>query len=98
MKIEMMRKNPDVCVEVDHMENMANWRSVIAWGTFRELEGEEAMSSMHRLIDRLTPLLSSVMSQPTHGLEATHGADTAGRSVVIYRIDFQRKTGRFERR
>ena len=29
MKIKMMRKNPHVCFEVDVMENMANWRSVI---------------------------------------------------------------------
>lgn len=42
MKLEMMRKNPDVCFEVDKMENMANWQSVIAWGTFVELNGEEA--------------------------------------------------------
>ena len=35
----MMRENPWVCVEVDHMDNLANWRSVIAWGRFEELGG-----------------------------------------------------------
>jgi nitroimidazol reductase NimA-like FMN-containing flavoprotein (pyridoxamine 5'-phosphate oxidase superfamily) len=28
----MMRANPHVCFEVDHRENLANWRSVVAWG------------------------------------------------------------------
>ena len=36
-KIEMMRKNPDVCFEVDSMQNMANWQSVIVWGKFEEI-------------------------------------------------------------
>ena len=37
MKINMMRKNPDVCFEVDNTKNLANWQSVIAWGSFEEL-------------------------------------------------------------
>jgi nitroimidazol reductase NimA-like FMN-containing flavoprotein (pyridoxamine 5'-phosphate oxidase superfamily) len=32
MKIDMMQINPAVCFEVDAMQNMANWQSVIAWG------------------------------------------------------------------
>jgi len=41
MKIDMMRKNPKVCFEVDTMENMSNWRSVVAWGTYEELKTPE---------------------------------------------------------
>src|SRR5687768_6127046 len=40
-KIDMMRKNPDICIEVDVMSDMANWKSVIAWGTFEELKDIE---------------------------------------------------------
>lgn len=29
IKIDMMRKNPNVCFQVDSMENMGNWRSVM---------------------------------------------------------------------
>lgn len=32
MKIQMMRKNRDVCFEVDEMKSITNWKSVIAWG------------------------------------------------------------------
>ena len=37
-----MRKFPNVCFQTDVMENMANWKSAIAWGEFKELieEGE----------------------------------------------------------
>ena len=32
MKIDMMRKNPQVCFEVDKIKDVTNWESVIAWG------------------------------------------------------------------
>lgn len=34
LKLRMMRRNPVVCVEIDHMDDLANWRSVIAQGRF----------------------------------------------------------------
>ena len=34
LKTHMMRQNPSVCFEVDQMDNLANWRSVILWGTY----------------------------------------------------------------
>jgi uncharacterized protein len=38
MKVRMMRANPNVCFEVDEMESMANWRSVIAWRCIRSFQ------------------------------------------------------------
>ncbi len=38
MKIQMMRSNPEVCFEVEQVDNLANWRSVIAWGKYEELQ------------------------------------------------------------
>jgi hypothetical protein len=32
-KIDMMRHNPDVCFEVDHVEDLVNWNSAICWST-----------------------------------------------------------------
>src|SRR6185437_12597377 len=42
MKLTMMRENPRVCVEVDHIDDPATWRSVIAHGIFQELSGAAA--------------------------------------------------------
>ncbi len=36
-KVEWMRSNPKVCVEVDEIENQSQWTSVIANGTYQEL-------------------------------------------------------------
>jgi nitroimidazol reductase NimA-like FMN-containing flavoprotein (pyridoxamine 5'-phosphate oxidase superfamily) len=36
-KVEWMRANPQVCVEVDDVENCISWRSVIVFGRYVEL-------------------------------------------------------------
>ena len=53
LKLQMMRMNPAVCFEVDHMDDMANWRSVIATGRFEELHGEAAKLGLQVLLARL---------------------------------------------
>jgi nitroimidazol reductase NimA-like FMN-containing flavoprotein (pyridoxamine 5'-phosphate oxidase superfamily) len=95
LKLRMMRANPLVCFEVDQMDDLANWRSMIAWGVFEELHGSEAEAGMSILIRRLSPLMVSETSQPSHGMSsAGHGP----RHAVIYRIRLDERTGRFERR
>lgn len=98
MKVEYLRSNPNCCFEVDHMENMANWQSVIAWGTFEELQGEAAQGVMQLLMQKLMPLITSQTSMPSHGVQQTHRADTHGVKAVVYRIKLHEKTGRFEKR
>lgn len=56
-KLRAMRADPHVCFEVEHVDNLANWQSVIGWGTFEELDGEDAEVGMHLLVDRLMPLV-----------------------------------------
>lgn len=93
LKLQMMRKNPRVCFEVDHLENLVNWQSVIAWGEFEELKGQEALAGMQKLVNRLMPLMSSETAQPTHGQNAG-----ASGQASIYRIRLEEMTGRFEKR
>jgi nitroimidazol reductase NimA-like FMN-containing flavoprotein (pyridoxamine 5'-phosphate oxidase superfamily) len=98
MKVEMMNKNPEVCFEVDTMQNMANWQSVIVWGRFEEItDKKEKQAAMQKLIDRIMPLMTSETAQPTHGLK-THAADVQQQQAILYRIKVSKKTGRFEKR
>ncbi|QLY26408.1 pyridoxamine 5'-phosphate oxidase family protein [Bdellovibrio sp. KM01] len=48
-KIDIMRKNPHVCVQVEKIEDYSHWKSVIAWGDFEELHGYEANEAMRLL-------------------------------------------------
>lgn len=98
LKLQMMRASPEVCFEVEEVDDLARWRSVIAWGRFEELHGEAAAAGMRVLLGRLMPLMTSETAQPSHGLSAAHRTDTSGKSALLYRIVLGEKTGRFEKR
>ncbi len=90
MKNRMMRSNPEVCVEVEQIETPAIWKTVIAWGRYEELQGDEAVAAMERLLERLTPTLPPSFQLPPAGVLAREG--------IAYRIRLSEKTGRAEDR
>lgn len=97
LKISMMRKNPNVCFQIDEMENMANWKSVVAWGAFEELTNEEERNTgLRKLIARILPEISSETVKlspewpfPTDDYKKIEG--------IVFRIRVTEKSGRFER-
>lgn len=97
LKISMMRKNPNVCFQVDSLEDWADWKSVIAWGTFEELtDEEERKEGLKVLINRILPgitsetmKLSPVWPFPTDDFTKIEG--------IVFRILLTEKTGRTER-
>jgi nitroimidazol reductase NimA-like FMN-containing flavoprotein (pyridoxamine 5'-phosphate oxidase superfamily) len=94
MKIRMMRKNPEVCFEVDEMRSFTNWKSVIVWGQYQELKDErDRYYAMKLFVDRMMHVKISetaFLPQPPE-----NGAPGVIRPVV-YRIVIKEKTGRYE--
>ena len=100
MKVQMMRSNPEVCFEVEQVDNLANWRSVIAWGNYEELHGEAATKAMEKLVARVMPLLVSSTIRLSHVEQALMQGKEYEPSphAVIFCIHLKEKTGRFEKR
>ena len=98
-KISMMRERPNVCLLVDEMEDMANWRSVLVWGKFEEVTEElEKQKMMEQLWAKMLKLKVSETALPPHAFAQRPRSRQAGYvKVVIWRIDINKKTGRFER-
>ncbi|MDP9259129.1 MAG: pyridoxamine 5'-phosphate oxidase family protein [Actinomycetota bacterium] len=92
LKLRMMRSHPTVCFEVERFESPSSWQSVIALGTFSELEPPEAEIAMELLRRRLAPLVASATSAPDGLLHAS------GMPWSVFRILLAERTGRFERR
>lgn len=99
LKIRLMRANPHVCFQVDQRENLANWRSVVAWGVYEELQGKAALDALQILVARLIPLVTSETLRLPDGpsLTAAKPVIDAPKSI-IYRIRLTERTGRFEKR
>lgn len=54
-KIQWMRSNPKVCVQVDEIRSQSDWVSVIAYGEFQELPGpqfEHERAHARRLLEQ----------------------------------------------
>ena len=88
-KIEMMRKNSSICIQVEEVQDFFHWKSVIAWGKFEELKEDRASSAMRLLIrkvvgkgDAISPLELDLTAQ----LEST----------IIYQMKVDSISGRFE--
>ena len=99
LKLRMMRKNPIVCFEVDHVDDVGNWKSVIATGRFEELSGPEVIAAMDVLIARFSEMGPAAPAHPSFVLRSS-GAEPPradGRPIVLYRIHLAEKTGRFEK-
>jgi nitroimidazol reductase NimA-like FMN-containing flavoprotein (pyridoxamine 5'-phosphate oxidase superfamily) len=98
-KIRIMRSNPNVCFEVDEMEDMKNWRSVVTWGKYEEITDElEKQELLELLVDRMMQLKVSSSALPPHAFAERQRIYPAGQiPVVIWRIAVNKKTGRFEK-
>jgi nitroimidazol reductase NimA-like FMN-containing flavoprotein (pyridoxamine 5'-phosphate oxidase superfamily) len=97
-KLRMMRKNPNVCFQVDQVEDFGNWRSVIAQGVFKELQGEEAAVAFGHLVARLGPFFQGQTLTPGHERSTLIGKAAHGPTAVVFTIELREKSGRFERR
>lgn len=90
MKLDMLRSNPSACFEVETTKSAGNWRSVIAWGQFEELAGDDAERGVKLVRERIT---NSRQSQDDGG----QADDRPSPSAVAYRLILEERTGRFER-
>jgi nitroimidazol reductase NimA-like FMN-containing flavoprotein (pyridoxamine 5'-phosphate oxidase superfamily) len=98
LKIRMMRKNPQVCFEVDEMNSFTNWKSVIAWGEFQELTSErQRYDAMKLFVDRMMHLkISDTAVLPELASGRVHQTTPGITKSVVYRIVLGEKTGRYE--
>lgn len=97
MKMKLMRQNSRVCFQVDDLQNMANWKSVIAWGDFEELKnGAARKEAVQQLMKRALPIISSETTHigPYWPFFPDNPDEIKG---IVFRIRLEAKTGRFEK-
>jgi nitroimidazol reductase NimA-like FMN-containing flavoprotein (pyridoxamine 5'-phosphate oxidase superfamily) len=101
MKLDMLRTSPrGVCFEVEQVDDIANWRSVIAWGDFEELHGPDADAGLRLLVDRLAALVEQAAPhatvRPVRLTMESHAEAAGGPPPTVFRIRLTEKTARSE--
>lgn len=96
-KLKMLRKNPNVCFQIEMMTDMRNWKSVLVYGKFEELKDKEAEKAREILYNLVFPLSTS-STVHLFGHEEKGIVDDSTRvKTVMYRIKIKKVTGRFEK-
>lgn len=97
-KIDILRKNPNVCFQVDVIDNLSNWRSAIVWGQYNELKtAKDQTRAMSLLDDRFGPLhVSQSISRASAGVHPPESVEKK-KKAVYFRISMDEATGRFEK-
>ena len=85
-KLDALRANPRVCLQVDEIRDSYNWRSVIVYGTFEEVSNKETQENvLIKLYGRLPPM-TPVESRMVKGMNVT----------IVFRIKVEEVTGMAE--
>lgn len=93
-KLQIMRKHPNVCFEVDSVLDMNHWQSIIVTGTFEELDDEEIIHAREVLFNRVFQLMTNSRVH-NHEHAVTSEPDDSNRiKDVIYRINIKEINGR----
>ncbi|HEX2443675.1 MAG TPA: pyridoxamine 5'-phosphate oxidase family protein [Vicinamibacterales bacterium] len=88
-KIDWMRENPKVCVEVEDITDKNHWTTVVVYGRYDEIEDSRADANARRRAYDLFQRQSQWWL-PAAGKLASEEQETP----VIYRIQIDRMSGR----
>lgn len=88
-KIEWMRANPRVCVEVDEIVDRLNWTTVVVFGRYEELDSQEDDAARRRAFE----LFQQRESWWLPGAGKSPAGEEHGTSI-IYRITIDKMSGR----
>lgn len=98
LKIQMMRNNPEVCLQVDIVRDFMNWKSVVAWGTYTEIsDTAEQQAAMKLFVDRTMKIkISETAVLPETAPMRIHPQTPGHITPIVYKIILHEKTGRYE--
>ena len=93
LKIEWMRANPRVCLEIDNVKNSHDWMSVVVVGRYQELLDTPEYEVTRR---HAYDLLSEHASwwEPAAAVAAEHADQSASFIPIYYRIFIDHLSGR----
>lgn len=95
LKLNSLRKNPDICFQVEEIETMTNWKTVVCMGTFNVLADEAAQKAAILVLQqRISAMIESeALRQSLYWPFSLKEGN--GFKGVLFCISIASKTGRF---
>jgi uncharacterized protein len=96
-KINMMRINPHVCFEVDQIESLVSWKTIVVNGQYEELNNQKTNLKVQTLFeDRLGPLPKGETLHPSREFADPPRRVQKNQKPILYKIRIASLSGRFE--
>ncbi|WP_282050458.1 pyridoxamine 5'-phosphate oxidase family protein [Maribacter aquivivus] len=93
-KIQEMRKNTAVCLSIDEITSIADWKSVLLQGTFEELSRIDAKHMLHEFSEGVKKVIATNYGEhPKCISEFSAKIDTED-APIIFRININELKGK----
>ena len=94
-KIEAMRENSTVSIQVDRIESVDRWKSVLVQGTFEELSGIDAKNMLRKFSQGVKDIVNRQKDKDVQFIhEFSSKLNVKNGSPIVYRIKVQEITGK----
>lgn len=93
-KIDMMRKQPKVCFQVEEVQDNTSWQSAMLWGTYHELEEQEREDAFAMMLEKFWSAYNNNSSIyfPFRNLEKCPNKE----EFIVFAIRIEEQRGRNE--
>jgi len=85
-KINAMRLNNSVSIQLDEIESLDNWKTLLLIGEFEELNGSEAKMYLHSFAQNVKKLLAQQESKNPEVINSFSSKISSDSIPIIYRI------------
>ncbi len=93
-KIDAMRKNHAVSLEVDEIESANSWRSVLVHGEFEELHQVDAKHLLHEFAEGVKNIIAKKEHTIPHAIREFSSKMHQEKIPIVYRIKILEVTGK----
>ena len=95
-KMSIMRKNANVCLQLDIINSMKSYKSILIYGKFEELKNEEAIQATTLLEENIFVIMTRSRIHQFEHQEKSAIDDTQRIKLITFRINITEMTGRSE--
>jgi len=85
-KIREMRKNTAVCLAVDEITSIGNWKSILALGSFEELSRIDAKHMLHEFSDGVKKVIKTNYGENPKNISEFSAKIDTEYSPIVFRI------------
>ncbi|WP_338357941.1 pyridoxamine 5'-phosphate oxidase family protein [Yeosuana marina] len=93
-KINAMRLNNSVSIQIDEIDSLDQWKTLLLIGEFEELNGSEAKMYLHSFAKNVKMILAEKESKKPEVINSFSNKVNSGSIPIVYRIKIQDFFGR----